>query len=126
MVSYKSRMEMKGNIRANMYVYTVVEDQDSTVVLQEEGDVGCYNRANRSLHHFAENAWTLVLPLVLAGVVFPVPSFVLLVLFAVGRVWHQLGYSSSGYGAHAMGFTLSLVTSLVLEGLVIVVALRQL
>lgn len=27
----------------------------NAVVLEEEGDIGKYNRANRSMHHFIEN-----------------------------------------------------------------------
>jgi len=39
----------KGNIRANMYLFTDMEG--GLVVLEEDGPAGSYNRANRSLHH---------------------------------------------------------------------------
>ena len=84
-----------------------------------------------------------MLAVALAGVVFPVPTFVTTLLFVAGRVGHQIGYSSSGYGVpprgerrrrrralsgqgHALGFVLSLLATLALEGLVLVIALRQL
>jgi hypothetical protein len=40
-----------GNLRANMYIFKVLHANDATagrVVLDEEGAVGEYNRANRS------------------------------------------------------------------------------
>lgn len=52
-----------GNLRANMYVYKVSQASDADgesalpqlghVLLDESGDTGKYNRANRSLHHCA-------------------------------------------------------------------------
>ena len=51
-----------GNLRANMYIYATVESDGTnrTVVLDSTVDVGMYNRANRSLHHFIENMGTSV------------------------------------------------------------------
>eukprot|EP00435_Cladocopium_sp_Y103_P049804 s1468_g15.t1 len=44
-----------GNLRANMFIYTVDDGSNKHVVLEEEGGIGEYNRANRSLGHFVEN-----------------------------------------------------------------------
>lgn len=42
-----------GNLRANMMIYKQLGSKDGQyVVLETEGPVGCYNRANRSLFHF--------------------------------------------------------------------------
>ena len=57
-----------GNLRANMYIYQA-EGTGGHVVLSEKGDVGFYNRANRSLHHFVENMAAF-------GVCFPVVGYV--------------------------------------------------
>ena len=84
----------KGNIRANMYLYKVSGQEDTPVVLEDEGAAGRYNRANRSLHHHIENLPGLILMLPLAGYVYPETTFTLTCLFAIGRIWHQLGYAS--------------------------------
>jgi len=112
----------KGNIRANMYLYK--DEQGEIVVLDDEGAAGRYNRANRSLHHFVENAMPVFLAVPLAGYVFPLATFVLTLVFAIGRVLHQVRYSSIGYGAHAPGFVVVLLATVCLEGLVFLAALK--
>jgi len=56
------------------------------------------------MNHFIENGMPVVLALVLNSYVFSVPTFVLVCMFAVGRVVHQIGYSEKGYGGHGLGF----------------------
>ena len=116
----------KGNIRANMYLYTLAHKsgESSLVVMEEGGAAGQYNRANRSLHHFVENAIGAALCLPLAGFVYPAASFIVTILFALGRVWHQMGYTVQGYGGHGAGFGISLVATVILEGLTAVAGLR--
>jgi len=120
-------MTMKsGNLRANMYVYKAIGDKagENAVVLEDSGDLGGYNRANRSLHHMVENMGLFVVALALAGAVFPFPVFVLTCMFAIGRVMHQVGYTT-GYGGHGMGFMISnMIASNALEGLCLLVALK--
>merc|ERR1712070_492653 len=44
-----------GTLRANLYVFkSATKPDDPAIVLEDKGDVGAYNRANRSLHHFSE------------------------------------------------------------------------
>mmetsp|Transcript_101222 Transcript_101222/g.179792 ORF Transcript_101222/g.179792 Transcript_101222/m.179792 type:complete len:226 (-) Transcript_101222:169-846(-) len=126
---YKSKI-MKfdsGNLRANMQIYKVnyadVNKAMPYVVMEEEGSVGQYNRANRSLHHFNENAAGFMLCLLLAGYVFTFPTFIMILMFIAGRILHQLGYAG-GYGGHAPGFMLSMIASVVLESLVLIVAFK--
>ena len=122
-----------GNLRANMYVYRVSSpDHADTstesagalgpVVLEEGGDVGKYNRANRSLHHYIENLPPFLLGMPLCAYVFPAATFVLTCLFAVGRVAHQLGYTR-GYGGHGAGFGIALLCTCVQDGLLLTAAL---
>ena len=122
------KTKAKGNIRANMYLYKVADDSNgskgSMVILDEDAAAGRYNRANRSLHHFVENALPVFLCVPLAGYCFPLPTFVLTVVFSIGRILHQVAYSNSGYGAHALGFIIALLSAVVLEGLVLVAGLR--
>jgi len=115
-----------GNLRANMFVYKAIGDKaaDNAIVLQDTGDLGAYNRANRSLHHMVENFGLFVVALALAGPVFPFPVFVLTCMFAVGRVMHQVGYTT-GYGGHGLGFMISqIIASNAMEGLCLLVALK--
>ncbi|CAJ1450248.1 unnamed protein product, partial [Effrenium voratum] len=96
-----------GNLRANMMIYKEIGKEAPYVVLETKGAVGAYNRANRSLGHFTENGLAFVLCLVLAGVVFPQPCLMLTASFCLGRVVHQMGYATAGYGGHAMGFLIA-------------------
>merc|ERR1712094_59122 len=93
------------NLRANPFFYQVNSDLP-VVMLVEEGDVGKYNRANRSLNHFVENSLQLVLNFIFASYVFAKPSFILMILFAIGRVMHMRGYTN-GYGSHGPGFMIA-------------------
>eukprot|EP00413_Alexandrium_margalefii_P048040 CAMPEP_0204590872 /NCGR_PEP_ID=MMETSP0661-20131031/50037_1 /ASSEMBLY_ACC=CAM_ASM_000606 /TAXON_ID=109239 /ORGANISM="Alexandrium margalefi, Strain AMGDE01CS-322" /LENGTH=237 /DNA_ID=CAMNT_0051600941 /DNA_START=58 /DNA_END=771 /DNA_ORIENTATION=+ len=120
-----------GNLRANMLIYKVVTgqtvgDEPSYVVLETDGPVGSYNRANRSLHHFGENALPAVLCLVLAGSIFPFPALAATGAIAVGRILHQVGYSAIGYGGHALGFAMATLATTTLEMLCLLTALKSL
>lgn len=117
-----------GHLRANMYIYKVLGDRVSqrfpAVILEDEGLVGEYNRANRSLHHFVEWSAAVALTIPFAGSVFPMPTFIEVVMFAVGRVWHQAAYSAAGHGAEKGGFILATLMSSLLEQQVFLVALK--
>ncbi|OQR94601.1 hypothetical protein ACHHYP_01095 [Achlya hypogyna] len=114
-----------GNLRANMFIYKAIgkDAAPNAVVLDDAGAVGAYNRANRSLHHMIENYASLVAGLFLASHVFPFPVFVCVCVFGVGRVMHQIGYTT-GYGGHGAGFGLSLFAQVTLEGLLALVFLK--
>ena len=124
---HKSRVMRgkSGNLRANMYIYTTYNDADRrAVLLDEEGDAGKYNRANRSLHHFIENVPAFCVGLLLAGFVYPLATFVATCAFCAGRVLHQVEYSSSGYGAHAAGFLVAMFAGLAVDGMILNAALK--
>lgn len=114
-----------GNLRANMFVYKQVGDKatDGAVVLEDEGALGQYNRANRSLGHMVETSMPFAATMFLSSTLFPFPTFALVCAFALGRVLHQSGYTT-GYGSHVLGFGLSHVSSSIMEGLVTLTALR--
>jgi hypothetical protein len=115
-----------GNLRANMFVYKLIGDKApaNKVVMEDEGDLGAFNRANRSLHHMVENFGSVVASIGLLSGVFPRPTFALVCLFAVGRVLHQVGYTT-GYGSHGLGFVLSnMLAASTMEGLCLIVGLK--
>jgi len=121
---------MKGNIRANMQFYKVLQGTGGLqalplIGLEEDGIVGQYNRANRSLTHFNENIGIFLVGVFPAGIILPLQTFILTIVFCLGRVVHQIGYAS-GYGSHGLGFGLSAVSSVVIEGIVLWSALTVL
>ena len=67
----------------------------------------------------------VILGLVLNSYVFSFPTFVLVCLFAFGRVAHIVGYAEKGYGGHGPGFGIAMVSSLALYGLFLVVGMKS-
>jgi len=125
---YKSQIMRgnSGNLRANLFIYKVnfpAKEHDTLpyVVMEDEGEIGEYNRANRSLHHFTESAAIVVMDFLLAGYVFPFPVMVLMMILCLGRVFHQIGYAG-GYGGHGIGFGLSTLSLVIAEMLVLLAA----
>ena len=123
---FKERfMGRGGNLRSNMFIYKMATDQageGSVVILNEDGDIGAYNRGNRSLHHFLENSLPFVASMPIVFFLYPIPAFVILCIFCVGRIAHQIGYARVGYGftGHVPGFVLVMVATYITLGLVIV------
>ena len=107
-----------GNLRANMYLFKATGDGASpnAVVMDTDGVAGSYNRANRSMHHFGENVPAFLATAFVASPIWPVPVFCLTVIYAIGRVMHQVGYSNKGYGGHGAGFGLATLAQLTLTG----------
>ena len=73
-------------------------------MLNVDGDIGSYNRGNRSLHHFLETSLGFVISLPVSFFIYPIPTFVILTLFCIGRIAHQAGYAGRGWGGHIVGF----------------------
>lgn len=104
-----------GNLRANMHIYKVNkplgDSQLPYVVLEEEGDVGVYNRANRALFHFVENSAALGVCILLSGLIFPLEVLVLVACYGAARIWYQIAYATGGYGSgcckHSVPFAVS-------------------
>ena len=112
-----------GNLRANMFIYklaTAQADEGSAVVLHDEGDLGRYNRGNRSIYHFLENCLPLVVAMPISFFLFPLPTFVCVVIYCFGRIVYQIGYTKGGYGSHGIGFLLDKLSSQAVIGLLIV------
>jgi len=114
-----------GNLRANMQIYKRAgkdANEDGYVVLETSGPVGSYNRANRSLTHFVENSIPMALFIPLCGAVFPFPTFLLTALFGFGRIMHQIGYASIGYGGHGIGFAIASLAKATMQMLCVLAA----
>ncbi|KAJ8605659.1 hypothetical protein CTAYLR_000170 [Chrysophaeum taylorii] len=109
-----------GNVRSNPFIYKA---GDKTVLFANDGDIGAYNRANRSLQHMCENYGIVLASLFAASQVFAFPVFVLTCVFALGRILHLVGYTK-GYGKHAPGFMLATFATNALEGMLVVAAMK--
>jgi len=116
------RDEIGINMRSNPFIYKSFGASKETVLFDNDGVIGSYNRANRSLSHMTENFGAVLAGLMLAGSCFPFPTFVCACAFSAGRIMHQVGYSGA-YGKHGAGFGLSMLGSLTLEGLCLLVAM---
>ena len=120
---YKEQIMMGGNLRANMFIYRLANEdpaESSAVVLHEDGDLGSYNRANRSIYHFLENCMGFLASLPIVFYTFTKPAVVLVLVFCFGRIVHQIGYTVGGYGGHAIGFVFSLLAQITVTGLCII------
>merc|ERR1712176_744404 len=95
-------------------------DKGTTVVLQESGTIGMYNR---SISHMVENFGAFLASIIPVGYVYPKQVFALVSIFCLGRILHQAGYAK-GYGKHAIGFMLSTIATTTTEGLALLVYLK--
>lgn len=93
-----------GNLRSNMKIFRALGNGPShAVVMNMEGQIGRYNRANRSMENFVEQAAPVGVNAVLLSLCFPFPTFMLICIYALARIAHQVlyinvGYDSRGYG----------------------------
>uniref|UniRef100_A0A7S2XSK6 Glutathione transferase n=1 Tax=Attheya septentrionalis TaxID=420275 RepID=A0A7S2XSK6_9STRA len=94
------------------------------VLLEGEGVLGRFNRAQRALQNYNEAAPITVLFFALGGFVYPQASLVLISLFSVLRFVSALGYTSSADGRFG-GFLASGATLFMLDGLVIMSGIRS-
>eukprot|EP00967_Tisochrysis_lutea_P114269 scaffold181954_cov36-Tisochrysis_lutea.AAC.1 len=116
-------------VRVNMFVYRLRREQPSDeekglVLLDDTGEAGRYNRANRSLAHFVETSLPLMMAVPLAGFVFPRSTFVIVVLLTLGRIAHMMGYVMKGYGGHSPGFAVVSLCCAILDGMLLCATLR--
>lgn len=119
-----------GNLRANMAIFKVQQPNTPYVVMEQEGYIGKYNRANRAMYHFVENGMATLVSLLLAGVIFGEAVFVLALIYVLARVWYQIAYTTGGYGMgcckHAIPFMVhTIIVAHTLEMLVLIAGVRM-
>ena len=112
------------NLLSNPFIYKQATDptgeQGSAVIFNNDGAIGSYNRANRSLNHFLENSLPLIVTMPFVFYIFPFPAFVLIVIFCLGRTLHQIGYAKYGFGGHWPGFALARISMGLCSGLLMI------
>ena len=117
-----------GNMRANQFIYRLANEnpkESSAVVLCEHGDLGFYNRGNRGIYHFLESCLPMLVTLPLGFFTFPFPTFVLTVIYSIGRILYQIGYTKKGFGGHFFGLMLDRAAGNIMMGLLILSAIKQ-
>jgi hypothetical protein len=95
---------------------------ESRVLLVSTGHEGEFNRASRCLAHFTENSLQVLMPIVLLSYVFPVPIFVITLIFALARVGYTIAYTREG-GKRAPFFITIMLIHFLLGGMCLLVGL---
>ena len=111
------------NLSPNFFIYSFANQnsfESSAVILNEEGDIGKYNRGNRSIQYFIETNLSILVLLPITAFVYPTPSLVGFIIYCLGRIVYQIGYANFGFGGHFPGFGLDRTSSAIFIGLTIV------
>ena len=119
------RKEAKVNV-PDQQVYQVKGAEGSKlgyVLLENEGVLGRFNRAQRSVQNFNENFPQTMLYILLAGFVYPKEVLVLSSVFAVSRYISAIGYTAGADG-RTKGFMLANLAIAVVEALVVISGVR--
>jgi len=115
------RKEAKVNV-PDQHVYQVKGAEGSKlgyVLLEYDGLMGKFNRAQRAIMNYNETYAQNVLYILLSGIIYSKEVCIICTIFACTRVLYAIGYTYSVNGREA-GFMLSLLTAGVIEGLVVI------
>jgi len=109
-------------------VYKVMGAEGSKlgyILMETDGALGDFNRAQRALMNYHENFPTTVLLYVAASFVFPFASFVCISIWAISRCINALGYKGSVNGRLNAALPEAIATS-TLQGILMIVAKKAL
>jgi len=95
------------------------------VLMETEGDVGRFNRAQRAAANYLEYLSGVLASTLLAGFVFPLPVFVASVVYVLGRLMMTVQYSQAAK-ARTPGFATSNIAAVVVDGLLLLAACKAL
>lgn len=121
------RKEAKVNV-PDQHVYQVKGAEGSKlgyVLLEYDGVMGKFNRAQRAIMNYNESYAQNTLYILLSGFIYPKEVAIICTIFACTRVIYAVGYTHSVDGREA-GFMLSLMTAGVIEGLVVLAGYKAL
>ena len=93
------------------------------VLMEKEGAIGRFNRAQRALQNYLESAPFVLAFFLLSGFVCPFPAFCLACFYAAARIVSAIGYTHSPNGRMA-GNMLGMLTMTVMEALVLVAGVK--
>jgi hypothetical protein len=109
-------------------VYKVCGAQGSSlgvVLMEQDGVLGTFNRAQRAFQNYHENMPTVGFQYILASFVFPFESFVCLMVWAVGRCFQAAGYVGSAEG-RMRGGMLGMLAMNTIHAMLLFVAIQTL
>jgi hypothetical protein len=112
----------------DQHVYKVMGAEGSKlgfVLMETEGVLGDFNRAQRALMNYHEIFPTTALLYVAASFVFPFEAFWCATVWAVSRVMMAYGYKGSVNG-RMLGSVIGVVAQGVLQGMVLIVSYKAL
>eukprot|EP00444_Apocalathium_aciculiferum_P029035 CAMPEP_0183434090 /NCGR_PEP_ID=MMETSP0370-20130417/61807_1 /TAXON_ID=268820 /ORGANISM="Peridinium aciculiferum, Strain PAER-2" /LENGTH=230 /DNA_ID=CAMNT_0025620589 /DNA_START=66 /DNA_END=756 /DNA_ORIENTATION=+ len=95
------------------------------VLMEQEGALGCFNRAQRALQNYLEQLPGFLAFFFSAGYVFPFPTFVMTLLFGGCRVSAAVGYTKAAKERMAGNIASSLVME-TFQGLVLLAGVKAL
>ena len=95
----------------------------NAIILYQEGDIGTFDRATRTLTHFLENSYAAPFAIGILSFVYPVPVFVITCIFAFFRVAYSSMYTHGGYAQRLIGFFGSSFAMSTLQGMLLQVAI---
>ena len=125
-----TRKESKVNV-PDQHVYKVMGMMDGSkppvgyVLMETEGVIGRFNRAQRAWMNYGEQFPMLALLYVAAGFVLPIDSFVVVMVFACARIVAAFGYVQGADGRR-LGTVISVLSLSVLQGMVLIAAIKAL
>ena len=125
---HKARIMVPGDLWSNVFIYRLAAEdpnESSCVVVNNEGDVGRYNRAHRGLYHFIENVLPVVFALPFTLYVYPFPSFVLTCIYCVGRIIYIHGYAVYFYNGRTPGYILERMSMCTILGLCLIAGIKS-
>jgi len=100
-------------------------DKLGYVLMETEGDVGKFNRAQRALQNYHEQFPTMMLQYVAASFVWPLEAFFLITVWSVSGVLSASGYVESANG-RMKGRLPGYFAAAAVQGLVLIAAFKAL
>ena len=88
---YYESINFEDNLIGNIYWYKLATEkagEGTAVLLDQDGDIGSYNRANRSLHHMIENCLPTILALPILFYIYPIVTITYFVIYCIARLLH--------------------------------------
>lgn len=122
-----ARKECKVNA-PDQHVYKVCGAAGSKlgyVLMENEGHLGKFNRAQRALMIYHEKFPSFALQYIVASFVFPKEAFICIMLFAIGALLSALGYVK-GAESRLNGYLLEILSVSTIQGMLLIVAKRTL
>ena len=123
----EARKASKVNV-PDQHVYKVMGSEGSRlgfVLMETEGDLGKFNRAQRALQNYHEQFPTMMLQYVAASFVWPFEAFVCIVVWSVSCVLSASGYVDSANG-RMKGRLPGYFAAATVQGLVLIAAYKAL